>query len=175
MRPVRQLIQMARNLYDVPESVVPHSVSVRTYRGPDDDAELLRVNNAAFASHPEQGGWTLDTITSRKREPWFSAEGFRVHRSDGVIDGFCWTKLHTDATETLGEIYAVGVDPSVASRGIGRRLVIEGLRHLASAGANTAMLYVDADNAPAMAVYSSLGFASHHSELAFVGDVEAAS
>ena len=90
------------------------------------------------------------------------------------MTGFCWTKIHRDADATLGEIYAVGVNPSVASRGVGRRLVIDGLRHLASAGATTAMLYVDADNVAAMKVYSDLGFTSHHSELAFVGDVGAA-
>ena len=98
----------------------------------------------------------------------------RIHRTDGVMDGFCWTKVHHDGNETLGEIYAVGVDPSVTSRGVGRRLVIDGLHHLAAVGASTAMLYVDSDNAAAMKVYSDLGFTSHHSELAFVGDVGAA-
>jgi len=144
-----------------------------SFRVGSDETEWLALNNAAFATHPEQGGWTADTIASRQREPWFDADGFRIHRTDGVMDGFCWTKVHRDAHETLGEIYAVGVDPSVTSRGIGRRLVIDGLRHLASVGAGTAMLYVDADNAAAMKVYSALGFVSHHSELAFVGDVEA--
>jgi RimJ/RimL family protein N-acetyltransferase len=36
------------------------------------------------------------------------------------------------------------------------------------------MLYVDADNAAAMAVYDRLSFRPHHSERAYVGDVPAA-
>ena len=54
---------------------IPAGVRISTYRGPDDDAELLRVNNAAFAWHPEQGGWTAADIAERRGEPWFDAAG----------------------------------------------------------------------------------------------------
>ena len=54
---------------------IPAGVRVSTYRGPDDDAELLRVNNAAFAWHPEQSGWTAADIAERRGEPWFDAAG----------------------------------------------------------------------------------------------------
>ncbi|MBL7508175.1 mycothiol synthase, partial [Escherichia coli] len=53
---VRELIQMRRPLRDIPEPTIPDGVVIRTYAGTSDDAELLRVNNAAFAGHPEQGG-----------------------------------------------------------------------------------------------------------------------
>lgn len=174
-RPGRRLLQLRRPLpLEDNHLRLLDGFDTHPFRVGTDEKEWLAVNNAAFATHPEQGGWTIDTITSRQGEPWFDAEGFRIHRTGGSIDGFCWTKIHREENDLLGEIYAVGVDPAVASHGIGRRLVIDGLRHLASAGARTAMLYVDADNAAAMNVYASLGFVPHHSELAFVGDVEAA-
>ena len=75
LRPVRELWQMRRPLTDLPPATMPAGVQVRTYRGPDDDAELLRVNNAAFAWHPEQGGWTPDDVAERRSEPWFDADG----------------------------------------------------------------------------------------------------
>ncbi len=64
---VRELLQMRRQLTDLPEVTVPDGVRIATYSGPADDAELLRVNNAAFAWHPEQGGWTAADVEERRR------------------------------------------------------------------------------------------------------------
>jgi mycothiol synthase len=52
-------------------------------------------------------------------------------------------------------------------------MTIAGLAYLAKQNVPLAMLYVDADNAAAMSVYTSLGFTTHHRELAFIGDVAA--
>jgi mycothiol synthase len=52
-------------------------------------------------------------------------------------------------------------------------MTIAGLSYLSQQNVPLAMLYVDADNTPAMSVYTSLGFTPHHRELAFVGDVAA--
>ena len=73
--PVRELVQMRRSLRDVPDPRIPDGVRIRTYAGTADDAELLRVNNAAFAYHPEQGGWTAAQLAERRNEPWFDPEG----------------------------------------------------------------------------------------------------
>ena len=80
---VRELLQMRRPLSGLPsgaseardQSAVAGTHLVRTYSGPEDDAELLRVNNAAFSWHPEQGGWTEADIDERRSEKWFDAEG----------------------------------------------------------------------------------------------------
>ena len=72
---VRELLQMRRPLTDLPPVTVPAGVRITTYSGPGDDAELLRVNNAAFAWHPEQSGWTAADIAQRRDEPWFDPGG----------------------------------------------------------------------------------------------------
>jgi mycothiol synthase len=158
---VRELLQMRRPLTDLPPVTVADGVRVRTYAGPADDAELLRVNNAAFAWHPEQGGWTAADIAERRGEPWFDAAGLfmAVDAATDKLLGFHWTKVHT---QTLGEVYVVGVDPAAQGRGLGATLTLTGLRHLAErlSGSDepTVMLYVEGDNAAAVKTYGRLGF-----------------
>lgn len=174
LSPGRRLLQLRRDLpLAADEDALADEVeSCRFVPGKDDD-EWLEVNNAAFAAHPEQGGWDRSVLESRLEEDWFDPQGFLLHHVDGRLAGFCWTKMHPDTEPRLGEIYVIAVHPDFAGRGIGRRLVAAGLRHLAGAGARTGMLFVDADNEAAMSMYRSLGFAPHHSERAFVGDIAA--
>jgi mycothiol synthase len=138
--------------------------------GSDED-EWLAVNNAAFRNHPEQGGWTRTTIEAREREAWFDADGFRIHRDNGVITAFCWTKVHPDSDPPMNEIYVIAVHPDHAGRGLGRKMAIAGLASMTALTTPVAMLYVDADNAAALSLYSALGFVPHHEEHAFVGDI----
>lgn len=132
----------------------PADPRIRTYR-PDDDAELLRVNAAAFAAHPEQGAMDEANLAARMAEPWFDPAGlFVADGSDGML-GFHWTKVHPDGT---GEVYVVGIDPAAQGQGLGKALTATGLHHLAERDVPEVILYVESDNAPAIAVYSGLGF-----------------
>lgn len=135
--------------------------------GQDEDA-WLEVNNAAFAWHPEQGGWTLDELRQREEEPWFDPEGFLLHERDGRLAGFCWTKRHQEPP--VGEIYVIAVHPDHAGTGLGRALTVAGLARIATYS-DTGMLYVDAGNAPAVRLYEDLGFTVHSTNRAFVGDI----
>ena len=158
---VRELLQMRRPLTDLPPVTLPDGVHITTYAGPADDAELLRVNNAAFAWHPEQSGWTEADIAERRDEPWFDPAGlfmaFDVN-TDKLL-GFHWTKVHD---ENLGEVYVVGVDPAAQGRGLGATLTLVGLHHLAERLSDseqpTVMLYVEAENSAAVKTYQRLGF-----------------
>jgi len=157
----RELLQMRRRLTDLPPVSIPDGVRIETYGGPDDDAELLRVNNAAFARHPEQGGWTAADIAERRGEPWFDPDGlFRaVDERTGRLLGFHWTKRQGPG---LGEVYVLGVDPDAQGRGLGVTLTLVGLHHLAQRLAGdpqpTVMLYVEGDNTAALTTYRRLGF-----------------
>ena len=161
LRAVRSLTRMIRPLVDVPDTAVPQGITVRTYAGPQDHAELLRVNNAAFDWHPEQGGWTYGVLAERLGQPWFEPEGLFLAFDDatGRLVGFHWTKIHDG---NLGEVYVLGVDPAAHGRGLGKALTVVGMRHLASrlAGSHQpdVMLYVESDNTAALATYRALGF-----------------
>lgn len=166
---VRELLQMRRPLVDLPAATIPDGVRVATYSGPADNAELLRVNNSAFAWHPEQGGWTDADIDERRGETWFDPNGLFLafDETSGKLLGFHWTKLHAASRgeihmPDLGEVYVVGVDPAAQGRGLGAALTLIGLHYLAdrlSDSSNGAvMLYVEADNAAAVKIYERMGF-----------------
>ncbi|MCK7624611.1 mycothiol synthase [Streptomyces sp. RS10V-4] len=163
----RELRQMRRPLadLDLAEPVFPAGVAVRTFQPDTDDAAWLEINAAAFAHHPEQGALTQRDLDDRKAQPWFDPKGFFLAEKDGRLVGFHWTKVH--AEEGLGEVYVLGVRPGEQGGGLGKALTAVGLRHLAGQGLGTAMLYVDADNVPAVTVYERLGFVTHETDLMY--------
>lgn len=209
----RTLHQMRRSLYaSLPEPAFPPGVVLRTFLPGLDDEEWVALNARAFVDLPDQGGWTLDDLRLRMREPWFDPQGFlvAVEQDPGTgrerMIGFHWTKVHgaeqhdhdhahddehphshddghhdgeadhhhggphshddghdhqhahDHGHEPIGEVYVVGVDPAEQGRGLGRALTLAGLGHLRALGLPAAMLYVDASNTSAIALYESLGF-----------------
>ena len=156
---VRELWQMRRSLLDpLPAPELPTGVRLRPFVPGVDDEEFLRVNNAAFDWHPEQGGWDAAQLQLRMAEPWFDAAGFllAVDEQDRVL-GFHWTKVHT-SPEPIGEVYVLGVDPEARGLRLGAALTLAGLHHLRASGQTRVLLYVEADNSAAVRLYSSLGF-----------------
>ena len=170
--PGRRLLQMRRPL-PTGQAV---TVVTRSFRPGVDEAAWVAVNNRAFAAHPEQGGWTVDTLLARESEPWFDLDGFLLHERDGRLAAFCWTKLHDPDESTpqrLGEVYVIGVDPDFQGLGLGSQLTLAGLESIVARGVETAILYVDSANTTAVAMYERLGFTVHRVDVAFTGDVGA--
>jgi mycothiol synthase len=153
---VRELWVMRRSL---PTSSAPPPGDGRTYEvrsfRPGDEAEVVRVNAAAFAHHPEQGSMDADELAERMAEPWFDPAGLLVAADGDRLLGFHWTKRHS---ATVGEVYVVGIDPASQGLGLGKVLVDAGLRHLHDGGAEDVLLYVESDNVPAVRLYEGLGF-----------------
>ncbi|WP_207841862.1 mycothiol synthase [Williamsia soli] len=173
LTPLRELLQLRRPLTDpLPDLQVPGDLVLRTYAGPSDDAEILRVNNAAFEWHPEQGGWSAEQIDERTGSDWFDAAGvflaFDAADPERLL-GFHWTKVHPAEGDTaeLGEVYIVGVDTSAQGRGLGRILTLAGLHHLSDLGLGEVELYVEGDNTAALNTYNKLGFTRYAIDVAY--------
>ena len=158
---VRDLWVMRRSLSDLPDlpDLPPPAdgIDIRTFAVGADEEAWLALNAEAFAHHPEQGGMTRQDLDERMAEPWFDPGGFFLATQAQRLVGFHWTKVH-DETPPYGEVYVVGVSPTAQGGGLGKRLTLAGLSHLASLGLAEVILYVEADNAPAVAVYERLGF-----------------
>jgi len=169
----RVLWQMRRSLLaPLAEPHLPEGVRLRPFVVGADEREFLRVNNAAFDWHPEQGGWDLDQVKLREAEPWFDPNGFLLAvDADDRLLGFHWTKVHGDgghSHEPIGEVYVLGVDPSARGMHLGAALTLAGLRHLRDGGLRQVMLYVEADNDAAVRVYRDLGFTRWDTDVSYV-------
>lgn len=171
----RTLFQMRRSLPTERHA----TIATRDFVPGTDEASWLRVNNRAFADHGEQGGWDIETLRTRQQEDWFDPAGFRMYERDGRVAGFCWTKIHpgdreasgSDHTDDDGEIYVIAIDPDFHGLGLGSELTLAGLDHLADIGITSALLYVDASNEGAVAMYRKLGFDVAATNTAFTVEV----
>lgn len=165
---VRELWQMHLDMPDAPPAAaLPDGVRLRPFVVGVDETEFLRVNNAAFDWHPEQGGWDVEQVRMRQGEPWFDPAGFLLAvTSENRLLGYHWTKVHTEP-ERIGEVYVLGVDPAAQGTGLGAVLTIAGLRHLHARGLRQVLLYVESDNEAAVRVYRKLGFTLRHTDVLF--------
>ena len=156
-RRTRELHQLRRPATELPaDPPLAPDVTVRPFVPGEDDRAWLDLNAAAFAHHPEQGRWSTDDLRARIAESWFDADGFLLAERDGELIGFHWTKVHADG---LGEVYVLGVAPAGQGLGLGRALLIRGLRYLAERRhCPSVLLYVDGDNPGALHLYERAGF-----------------
>ncbi|MDQ3105181.1 MAG: mycothiol synthase [Actinomycetota bacterium] len=163
---VRELWQLQRRLGadapPLPEVRTPPGVTVRTFRVGVDEQAWLQLNAKVFADHPEQGATDAADLARRTGSAWFDPEGFFLAERNARLVGFHWTKVHTPARSAseippTGEVYVVGVDPDEQGSGLGSALTLIGLHHLAGRGLAAVLLYVEANNVPALRVYQRLG------------------
>jgi mycothiol synthase len=171
--PERDLLQMRVPL-PLPDDVLAATrpLATRPFVPGRDERSWVETNNRAFAGHPEQGAWTVAELQERMEADWVELDGFLVADDpDGPgLIGACWTKIHGDRTPPLGEIYVIDVDPRHHGQGWGRSLTVAGLVYLAGTGITVGMLYTDASNVAAVALYRSLGFTVDHVDRSYRRD-----
>ena len=160
---VRELYRMRREGTDyLEEAPLDRRFNVRTFRVGEDEPVWLEANAKSFAHHPEQGSLTLNDLEARMSEDWFDPTGFFLaFDSDQNLLAYHWTKIHPatgDQIRPTGEVYVVGVVPEAQGMGLGRSLTNTGVNYLLELGVDSVILYVDADNEPAVKLYRSLGF-----------------
>jgi mycothiol synthase len=155
-QPARVLWQLRWPVTELAPVQPADGVTLREFVVGVDEPALVAVNAAAFAHHPEQGGWTLADVTARESEPWFDAADIVLaDGSDGQLLGFHWTKRHS---ASLGEVYVLAVAPIAQGLHLGTTLLVAGLAHLRAVGIREVLLYVDDSNTVALALYEKYGF-----------------
>ncbi len=182
--PIRSLFRMVLDPAKLPAedsnpfaTRLPDGFTLRSFGGVQDPSAWVRVNAAAFADHPEQGRVTEADFALMRAESWFDPHDLLLlEDSNARLAGYTWIKtiIHgsdaevssadvpsaeateTDATET--ELYAIGVDPEYAGRGLGRVLLEATLARMATHSPKRVSLYVDGENERAVRMYEAAGF-----------------
>lgn len=152
----RHSVRYSRDLADaIPPPVLPRGMRLRHVDGRDIEARAELHRDA----------WSVWGNSS------FSAGRYRRLRAthiydetlDIVVEGLDWGLLSycvawLDSANGVGHFEPVGTRPAAAGKGLGRAVVLEGLRRLKERGAHTALIGTASVNDPALKTYTACGF-----------------
>lgn len=126
----------------------------------DDVHQVMRINQITL---PENYPYPFFLEILRKYPNSFvvaekngEIAGYMMNRIEKGLPGFFTNKFHR---ATKGHVVSIAVLPEHRKKGIGKRLMMEGMRAMKDYGAEEFVLEVRITNEPALAMYKSLGFA----------------
>ncbi|HST04401.1 MAG TPA: GNAT family N-acetyltransferase [Chloroflexia bacterium] len=169
MHDVRHMWTMERSLdHPLPEPREVEGVSPRIYIRPEDNTAGCEAYNKSFIDHygfhlmsQEQWDHYVTRPSARPDLSWVAI--IESGPDAGKIAGFCMCEIDEYDNEQLGKkagwIGELGVIRGWRGLGLGRSLLLQGMRSLRDAGLDTAMLGVDTENpSGATRLYDSVGF-----------------
>jgi mycothiol synthase len=176
LRDVRQHWVMECSLetpIDVPKTIA--GTNMRTYRRPEDNGAAREAYNSSFVDHFEFHPFTQEiwdymagTPDMRPELSWVA----EVEEQPGTIAGFCMCEIKSEDNKQRGRskgwISLLGTIRGWRGKGLGRALLLHGLRSLKSASVQTALLGVDAESLTgANRLYESVGFQVRDHEILY--------
>lgn len=134
-------------------SPLPTGWSIRPLAGSDEVEAYVALHRAAFGSTNMTVPWRRRTLAMPEYIPDLDLV---IAAPDGRLAAFCICWLHPDGS--TGQIEPLGVHPDFQQLGLGRAVLLEGLRCLRDHGATTALVEAYANNDSARYLYESVGF-----------------
>jgi ribosomal protein S18 acetylase RimI-like enzyme len=141
----------------LPEGVLVHPWHLETE---EQQRAYLEAYDAAF----EDEGKNMDDLRHfLQSEHWSVGTTFTALADHRVVGSVAvW---HHPSSRGTGKTEAVFVIPQWRRRGIARYLLVEAMRYLRHRGLAYAELEMDSTNAPALALYESLGYGVYKEEV----------
>jgi mycothiol synthase len=164
-QPVRHFCYMERgDLTSLPEPRFPEGIELREYTLGQDEEEFVAAYSEAFADHWGFVPHTLQQEQHRVGAPHFRTENnlLAVTKDDQIV-GLCLLEFsEAEQGSQLPDFPVIddlAVRPAYRRRGIGRALMLSGMRRVAERGYRAIGLAVDVQNPnEALRFYESLGF-----------------
>ena len=171
---------MERSLDEpLPELRQVEGVTIRAYRRPEDNAASLDAYGRSFIDHfeyhempAEFWNYRMDMPNSRPDLSWVG----EVDTSPGELAGFCLVEVNEGDNERRGVsegwIALLGTVRGWRGKGLGKSLLLHGMRSLKEASIRTALLGVDSESLTgANRLYESVGFAVRHTEVMYAAQL----
>jgi mycothiol synthase len=159
------------------EPQLPEGFTIREMAGPHEAQAWVEMFNLSFIDHPNHSPWKVEQVLHFLDEPIYRPElNLVAVAPDGTLAGFCWMLINPEDNEhtgrKIGEIDVLGTRRGYRKLGLGRALLLEGLRRLRQAGMETARLGVVANNPTgALKLYESAGFHAQRTWILFGKDI----
>jgi mycothiol synthase len=145
----------------IPEAVLPEGFTIRGATS-DDYTRLAAVHNSAFGVN-----WKPEEY----RDEMMLKPGYDPEREMVVIapDGqfAAFTIMWLDTLNKVGLFEPVGTHRDFHRKGLGKALMLHVLHKMKAHGMETALVGHDAENLPATALYTSIGFIRKHTTLGY--------
>jgi mycothiol synthase len=136
---------------------LPAGFTLRASRGDEADARLrAAASHAAFKSGMPFEKYWLRTLRFVQSTIYIKEHEIFVMAPNGDVAAYCI--IWTDELTGLGHFEPVGTHPDYQRKGLGKSLLFEGLRRLASEGMTVADVCTNHDNEAAIRLYESVGF-----------------
>lgn len=174
LKPTRWGWVMERDLNElITEEKHVDGVEVRQYSLPADNTAMLEAYNSSFIDHFEFHPLTREIVDYMIGRPevrpdlsWVA----EIKDDPGKLAGFCICEIKSEANARSGAkegwIDLLGTVRGWRGKGLGRSLLLRGMRSLKNAGMDTALLGVDSESPTgANRLYESVGFRVRRREI----------
>jgi mycothiol synthase len=139
-----------------PAPVLPYAFTLRGCKGEPEAAARARAQYGAFNSSAPFERY-LERFTRFMRSPVYQPEMDIVAVAPGgQIGAFCI--VWNDLVNKVGLFEPVGTHPDFQRHGLGRAVMLEGLRRLQKSGMDSAIVSTYEDNRAGIKLYEGLGF-----------------
>jgi mycothiol synthase len=158
------MLHMRRDLKQpIPPGVLPGGWIVRHVASEDEFEQRVALHREVW--HPSRV--TLEAYRRMRTVPGYTPELDLVAVSaDGTFASYCICWL--DPVSKIGEFEPVGTRATYRGKGLGKAVMLEGLRRLRTSGMQTAMVCSVGSNQASRKLYESVGFEVYNRSFGYV-------
>jgi len=156
------MFYMERSLDEsLPATVMPLDFQARHVAGEPEAQLRAECSYAAFDSRRPFEQYQQRYLKFMRSPAYAPEQDIVVQAPDGRFAAFCYCWVDSD--NRVGLFEPVGTHPDFRHKGLGKAVLVEGMRQMQVCGMRIASVCVDCDNFAAQRLYQSLGFRVIHS------------